>query len=52
MSDTPEPTERQKFESLAKRLIAVPNTAVNAAQEEWKKTKHKRVNETSINNAG
>jgi hypothetical protein len=39
---TPEPTPRQKFETLAKRLIAVPKETVAAAQAEWKKTKHKR----------
>lgn len=44
MSDpvTPEPTPRQKFEALAKRIIAVPKETVDVAQKEWKKTKHKR----------
>jgi hypothetical protein len=42
MSDTPEHTQRQNFEALAKRLVAVPKSKVDAAQKEWKKTKHKR----------
>ena len=41
-SATPEPTPRQKFEALAKRIISVPKNAVDAAQKEWKKAKHKR----------
>ena len=42
MSDRQEPTERQNFETLAKRIIAVPKGKVDDAQKEWKKTKHRR----------
>jgi hypothetical protein len=48
MSETPLPTERQKFETLAKRIVAVPKSKVDAAQKEWKKTKHKRGSTPSI----
>ncbi len=49
--NTPEPTEptpRQKFEALAKRIIAVPKATVDAAQKEWKKTKHKRGQSSTV----
>ena len=45
MSDKPNqtnPTPFQKFEALAKRIIAAPKKDVDALQKEWKKTKHKR----------
>jgi len=45
---SPEPTERQNFETLAKRIIAVPKEKVDSAQKEWKKTKHKRGATASI----
>jgi hypothetical protein len=41
-------TQRQKFESLAKRVIAAPKKDVDALQKEWKKTKHKRGSTPSI----
>lgn len=39
---TPEPTPFQKFEALAKRIVSAPKEKVDALQNEWKKTKHKR----------
>jgi hypothetical protein len=38
----PTPTPREQFEAMAKRIISVPKKDVDAAQAEWKKTKHKR----------
>jgi len=48
MSENTEPTQREKFEALARRLVAVPKSKVEAAQKEWKKTKHKRGSTPSI----